>query len=87
MSNLPFIKESIESRYRRLSSGNRNPSYEYPSAEDIREVFKYYAVDQKQFCSLSDTELVKFYEGWLKEYKVITEPSVPSGETYPETDV
>lgn len=63
------MKKEIEKRYERLRAGQRRPSFEYVSAETIRNVFApYVSVEELEvFFNMSDDELKNFYDEWFNE--------------------
>lgn len=65
------IKKSIQDRYTRLREGNRRPSIEYMTTEDILEIFwPYIPIDHKEkFLKFSEQELQEFCTQWYNEYR------------------
>ncbi len=63
------VKKEIENRYKRLNSGLRRPSFEYLSADGIRDIFAPHLSSEtlELFLAMSDDELHQFYSEWFND--------------------
>jgi hypothetical protein len=57
----------IESRYRRLNTEQRRPSMEYVTVQEIRNIFNPYVEDKETFSKLSEDELRKMFDEFMKK--------------------
>lgn len=58
----------IEQRYQRLSTGQRRPSLEYTTPQEIRQIFVPRVKDPSVLAKMSDEDLLDLYTKWFDDH-------------------